>query len=72
MKGETIKPTPTVKVRIKQTFTVVRTIDITTTGKSPDVVALRVAEGLIDVPAFDNPQWTEDWTLQRETVEGIE
>ena len=60
------------KVRIKQTFTVTRTIDIEVDGDGADEAALRVSEGLVDVPRFADPAWTEKWDLQRETTEGIE
>jgi len=60
------------KVRIKQTFRVVRTIDVDVDGDSADEAALRVSDGLVDVPAFADPAWTEKWDLQRETSEGIE
>lgn len=60
------------KVRVKQTFTVTRTIEMEVAADDPDQAALLVSEGAVDVPAFDDPKWAEKWDLQRETSEGVE
>ncbi|QDC37225.1 hypothetical protein [Sphingobium fuliginis] len=58
------------RIRVVQIFRVVRSIETDVEAATPDQALDLIDEGLADVPAFDDPGWSETRTLEHETIVG--
>lgn len=54
------------RVAIHQTYRVERRIEIDIDAPSHEDACEKLAEGALDIPAFDDPDWTDIRTLEHE------
>lgn len=54
------------RISIVQTFRLERRIVVEIEARDPDHACDLVSDGGIDVPAYDDPRWTEIRTLEHE------
>lgn len=55
------------KVRITQTYTAARAIEIEVEAEDAEGAIELVKSGAVDIPAFDDPGWKTGWQLVDET-----